>query len=496
MNPGYAQSNEKQRSLRVLIAGAILLLAASIAGAQNLQTLTCPAGTGPHYAKPHVQEFLPGDVGTPLLRATLADPDAVCNDGTPAVMYIRPAYTDLTDYWDNGSAVAPNPLAERWIIWLQGGGGCLDEESCLERWCSASGSATDHAGNMSTLGAYDAIHGTGLLARHPDNHFGEYNHVLINYCSSDSWTGSASHVGLPTSSGVTYDIEFQGEAIVRAAFSALLNGTVGPDPQLGYWTDSLPTLGSAIEILIVGDSAGAVGTIHHLDRLESFLRSRVLASEVDIRGVLDAGVPPGLWRPGVPAVDWPTVSAKTGIGSYSDLLTTVSAPVADFRGVEDTALDQSCLNPLAAAAHVADGGVHPEVCYDAAYVLHNHVQTPFFLAMDIHDPLPAERYADWGVFANRADYYLAQQVDLMSIAGGSAGIQAYPVLPGVFGPRCNEHVRMSSTKFFRQRVTLPGGGVGLNFHDLLFNWIYGTGLWLEIQGDWLGGPAYPLSWCP
>ena len=61
--------------------------------------------------------------GNDLHRVTLDEyPEAVCNDGSPAIAYIRRAAT---------------PAAEStWVIFLQFGGACQSWEICRDRWCS------------------------------------------------------------------------------------------------------------------------------------------------------------------------------------------------------------------------------------------------------------------------------------------------------------------------------------------------------------------------
>jgi hypothetical protein len=54
--------------------------------------------------------------GDELQRFTLDHPQAVCNDGTPAVLYVRPA-TDPA-------------LAKVWSIHVQGGGACSSWAGC------------------------------------------------------------------------------------------------------------------------------------------------------------------------------------------------------------------------------------------------------------------------------------------------------------------------------------------------------------------------------
>src|SRR5262245_20217121 len=61
--------------------------------------------------------------GTDLMKVTLdlaLHPDAICNDGSPGVIYVRRA-----------SAPAD---ANKWALYLQGGGSCHSFEDCLARW--------------------------------------------------------------------------------------------------------------------------------------------------------------------------------------------------------------------------------------------------------------------------------------------------------------------------------------------------------------------------
>ena len=63
--------------------------------------------------------------GTDLFRVDLdlsSFPAAVCNDGTPATMFVR-RYAKKSD-------------KNKWVIFLLGGGNCKTGQDCAERWCS------------------------------------------------------------------------------------------------------------------------------------------------------------------------------------------------------------------------------------------------------------------------------------------------------------------------------------------------------------------------
>ena len=471
--------------LCAVACAAALVLGATALPAQNLQTVACPAGP-PSYWPFGLQGFGPAPPGAPLLRHTLTGADSLCNDGTQAVIYIRPAQATFNGYWDRPNyPKQPNPPSNRWVIWFLGGGGCRDEDGCFDRWCSAPGTrAFDSAGKMSSQGAPFAIRGKGIFKRRPDNDFAAYNHVLLNYCSSDNWVGSESKVAISTSTGTTYDIEFQGEAIVEDAIASLLAG-VSPDPGPQFWDDDMPRLYNAREIIFVGDSAGGGGLRHHIDDLASSLAPQIQPG-ARIRAVVDAGFTPGLWQP---TIDWSTAP----VVDYASYLL---GPVNDghtFWGTDPSAIDNSCQDAANAAAHVAIGGSHPEICYDTTYTLLNHISTPFFVGMDINDTLGRDKYDNWGLLTPPPTFWSGQYDQLSDLA--AFGTPLVPN-PGVFGPKCNQHVRVVDNKFFSQGVILPGGAVGLSYHDLVVNWLTGAAPTSQVQMDFNAGPFYTPSNCP
>ena len=476
--------DRRRSSLQLFLLGGLLLGAFVLTRAASAQALpaACPNG-GPDYAPFGVSEFQPVDIGTPMLRHTLSGPNSTCNDGSPAVMYLRPA----TAYY-SGPQLPPNAQEpERWVIFFDGGGGCGTEDECLQRWCGISGFNT--AGKMSSLGAYDAIPGaTGIFNRNPAvNAFAGYNQVLLSYCSSDNWIGSESHASLAPSSGPTYDIEFQGEAIVLDAFDTLVAGAA-PDSAIAqqYWNDVMPTLLSAEEIVLVGESAGGGGLRHHVDRIRDWLLGQ-MAPETRIVAVVDAGAPVGLFGS---AIDWSDPSSPA---SYTDyLMSQVEPRVRDFWGAEDSALDASCLDPAWTAAHNAVGS-HPQICLDTTYTLFEHITTPLFLRQDINDTLARERYADWALVPNLPTFWALQFSQNAALPGWAA--LEPPLQPhGVFGPRCNQHVSVLTNDFYTHTVT-PAAGA-LSFHDLVVNWMAGAAPTTQIQVDAIAGPMYSASFCP
>jgi hypothetical protein len=489
--------------LRALVGLAItaLFVASSVtaARAQALSPAMCPAGTAFRLRPFAFTPFAPGQPGIPMLRRTIdtrAYPAARCNDGSAAVMYIRPA----------NAAYGGNPIAaqsSRWLIFFDGGGGCRSTDSCLlERWCSGSGQIFDQAGKMSSRGAPAATPDPGgIWNLNPAplvNDFAQYNHVLVHYCSSDDWIGSSRLEGISTSTGVNFDIQFQGEAIVEAVIGTLLAGPVSADPAAQrFYGTALPPLSAASLTLIGAESAGT-GVRHHIDRIRDRLQAANPA--MDVRAVFDAGFAPGQWE------SWISWADPFSPGDYRHSLMTQVEPVTrSFWGVNDTALDASCLNPAFAAAHTmiatTSGGIvqggHPQVCYDSTFVQLNHITTPTFVRQDINDPLARDKYVMQNLFLTPDDYWDAQQTQVGASALG-VGLEA-PLGPGgAQATHCQKHVVIQTNAgFFRDLVNVPGLPPD-SFHDLLVNWINGIGpgtSTIQIQSDFSPPGSYTSSVC-
>jgi hypothetical protein len=97
---------------------------------------------------------------------------ALCLDGTPGGLYLRPSKTH-----------SPN-----WIIHFQGGGWCIDEQDCLKRSKSGLGSSAKWP-KQGVLPNDGGPH--GFLSPDPavNPTFHDWNMVHINYCDGASFAG-------------------------------------------------------------------------------------------------------------------------------------------------------------------------------------------------------------------------------------------------------------------------------------------------------------------
>jgi len=168
---------------------------------------------------------------------------AICMDGSLAI------------YYKNIQTNQKN-----WIIMLGGGVPCGTLENCQQ--------ALKNKKNMtSSKYRWNNIHGTGLLSDNEVNNpnFANWNKIFIPQCSMDVW------VGKQKASEKTHGLSFQGGNIVHASIQALKN--------LG--------LTQADNLLMVGNSAGGIGVMNHIDWVASQLPNTKVKGLVDGSWVLD-----------------------------------------------------------------------------------------------------------------------------------------------------------------------------------------------------------------
>jgi|GEM_PF-1400033 hypothetical protein len=396
--------------------------------------------------------------GTDMYKVSVditSHPDAVCNDGTPPVMFIR-ASTGGTE-------------TNKWLFHIQGGGGCSGEyQNCLDRWC---GNAGYHAGKMSSKWTPDSMSGKGIMERSNENTFANANIVYMYYCSSDAWGGQTSdYVAVnPDDATQSYKIHFRGHSIAEAMVAQLLAGTVTSDGG----DVTVPSLADATEVIITGTSGGSQGVLNTLDWMVSQLNPSTKAY-----GVFDASNMP---------LPEDIGDAETKEGILKQLKAAwernkdLSADKADF-------IDQSCLpsNPA-----------EPWLCYNQSYLRLNHVTTPFFQRLDLADPKIAEKHLGAKLMVNPtlidglSKVELGAMKDKMTEDAGNWSRTSlmrfkdvdknateksqYTKQPGVFAQYCGQHVGLTNDKGWFSVYTMEdSAGDKLTFHDALRKWVDGA----------------------
>lgn len=164
-------------------------------------------------------------------------PDALCNDGTLAAYYFRPA--------------AEESSASSWVISFEGGGECTTQVNCEARLNTQLGSSSKFY-----LKATQQQLVSPNPEENPDLH--SWNQVRIKYCSSDLFLGTMRALDSPEWGTV----RFSGYHVVMSVLDHLAKTR---------------ELDSASHVVLTGESAGGMAVFAFLDELaERLPQARVV----------------------------------------------------------------------------------------------------------------------------------------------------------------------------------------------------------------------------
>ena len=123
------------------------------------------------------------------IELNTVDPNAVCNDGTPAIYF-----------WKE----SPNKSND-WLLFFEGGGNCWSAVTCEARRfnCHLSSSRCDD--NTMMKG--------GVFGDQAENPLRNANKAFLRYCSSDVYVGTKDH---------PHVMGFHGYSIVMAFVNHLI----------------------------------------------------------------------------------------------------------------------------------------------------------------------------------------------------------------------------------------------------------------------------------
>jgi hypothetical protein len=429
-------------------------------------------------------------------------PDALCNDGTGAILYFRPYRGEAN--------------RDRWVISLRGGGACNNAGACAARWCSCetmqlcphATETTNFSLNNMSGGGLRSLDGNGVQSREHgmENPLADYNHVQLVYCSSDAWRGTVRGVTYTathprTGAPVTYTVHFLGARILDADLRTLRQDGV---PALVYTADggrvAMPDLDEASEVVFVGDSAGGNGLIQNLDYLADTLRANRTGCAGGancpprVSGIIDAVVGPDMAR-----LDFTdSIGAPFGVTSYDGYTASLAANPQTATGRRD----ESCVR-----WHRAMEPGTESRCLDHNHVIRHHVMTPFVLRMALYDALISKTYENLGLadpmrgpfvrdamgvpttFANALRPEMQALPDLAMSAEERMSVR---VAPGVFAPGCFNHDTIhEDTEVFQATIT-PTGGRITRFFDVFTPWYAGMTPAAAVSVD----PMRRDSFCP
>ncbi len=413
---------------------------------QLVPTATLPAWDGP--APPHLaQVYNPVagtgkyhnelEKGTDLQRLELSAPDALCNDGTHAQLYVRPA----------------TPGNEKkWVLYLQGGGGCVGHAECSARWQGTQDGGYD-ATKMSTRYNPDTALAEGMFERSARNPVGGWNQVYFYYCSSDAFSGTNANAILfdPTNSAAKpFSLRFLGRRILEGAIEQLKNGaaaTLKDSP--GVVAYNMPALKDAETVILAGSSAGAAAVRRNVDWLATKFNP-----SVNYTAIAEATVttPAGRYG-GARGIEFDECSARN---DYAER----ERPNSHL-----TAFDESCK-----AAHEPTGDAWR--CFDTHHVLHHHITTPLLLRHDLTDPkavslpkLAGITLEQWIAVQNEYFQTLVNRVDF------DHEPERIARAPSFFAPNCGAHIVFHKDSYYQHQVKISGAEVSMN--DAVTRWLKG-----------------------
>ncbi len=396
-------------------------------------------------------------------------PYALCNDGSNAIFYFRPFQGEAN--------------RNRWVIFLQGGGSCGSANDCANRWCSVDTSFSS-IGMSSNPAPRPGINGNGILDRRPENPLGGWNQVLVKYCSSDKWSGTAKDVIMDADHPVNgqqvfYRMHFLGSRIFDAAVQVLRRqGGRVPTYTLGAGADiPLPNLDDAEQVLLAGASGGGNGVLNNLDRFAAVLKRtnnncKGKVCPLEVRGLQDSAFNPSLL-----SMDF-SISAPCRFG--------ICSPAAYYefqRSEGDDAAWKAKSDSSCVEWHRENAPELEWRCSDEAYVIANHITTPIFVRQGQTDQnhVPDFVKAGFGVPpANTpitgADYARLVREQALALADApSLGAEgaSMTATPGAFIPTCPDHETLTdSPQIYNVRIRVSNTQV-LTMFDVLLNWFAG-----------------------
>eukprot|EP01084_Bolivina_argentea_P085612 154752_1 len=158
-----------------------------------------------------------------------------CLDGSPSGFYY---------------SAPPSGSSDLWVIYLKGGGGCADKESCMQRANSSYGSSTYWNTTYTPYGVNKDDAST-------NPYFYQAHQVFAPYCSGDGWSGQRYE---PSTDPDTWGLYFSGHLIFERIIEYLA------------YNLSDASLLDAQFVLLSGGSAGAIGAFGNINWLYNELR--------------------------------------------------------------------------------------------------------------------------------------------------------------------------------------------------------------------------------
>jgi hypothetical protein len=195
---------------------------------------------------------------------------AVCNDLSPAVYYYRPGIDRTTHKNSN-----------KWIIYLEPGESCKDMASCVNRWKNKQQlmTSTLSPSSMDPSGIFS-------LSEAKNPNFNDYNHVIVHYCSSDKWSGTATR----TDPKSNQSISFNGNTIVQALLADLTDPASAPFNQAECLPGACVPIADNHQVIVSGSS----GVRLTIDGIAKDINQNFGLAGTKVFGLIDSTFNPNL----------------------------------------------------------------------------------------------------------------------------------------------------------------------------------------------------------
>jgi len=281
---------------------------------------------------------------TKLLLQENVAAGAVCLDGSPAPLYVRPGSGDG---------------ASKWILFFQGGAWAQSYPDALSRTQSNLGSSKF---NTSAYSLRDILKSDCGL----NPAFCDHNLVFAAYCDGTSFSGNAD-APVQVDGQLVY---FRGWRVLQAILAALMR-------KEGAGA-GLPSLTTASSLLISGSSAGALAVYLHADYIADTLRE--VNPSVSVLALPEVGWfvdGDSIWPVG------PVIDVERPV--FRHVMTEVLTRIADFANITGGAPEQ--VNAACVAATPAELRWR---CFSAPQHMLPHIRTPVFVVNSMHDQWQAQ----------------------------------------------------------------------------------------------------------
>ncbi len=376
---------------------------------------------------PAEAEGLPSSGNLTLLlfdNATVEKYGARCLDGSPSGYYVR-----------------AGSVPDNVVIYLQGGGLCVEPVDCLKRSKGNLGSSNGWAPTKSD--------GWNVLSANASfNPFWNWTHVFVPYCSGDVYIGTQRHKNFD-------GLYFAGHNTMAAIVDHLINTT---------------GLARAQNVLLSGGSAGGIGTFQSADwmgaRLGAARKKVGITSPLNFRAAPQAG---GFFV-GSDVVMFPEFELNVTL-NFADFASNYLYAWFGGQGTgpggSSPFLDASCMQ-----AHAAD---QPHTCWSAAKH-YEYISTPLYVVQNMFDSeqsgqifglrwWPYPRHGHDAAVAKYKRYFGAKTVTDLGAQVLAHGATKTPA-DGLFMPSCFQH---TGNLCMRGGPTVRGTKLAASLADWFFD---------------------------